>query len=53
MILKNIKKYGSAQAGSDIRDAVLTVPAHWGFKARLALINAASLADLNVLGLLN
>jgi hypoxia up-regulated 1 len=53
MILKNIKKYGSAQAESDIRDAVLIVPAHWGFKSRLALVNAASLADLNVLGLLN
>jgi hypoxia up-regulated 1 len=53
MILKNIKKFGSAQAGSDIRDAVLTVPAHWGFKARMALVNAASLADLNILGVLN
>jgi molecular chaperone DnaK (HSP70) len=53
MILKNIKKFGSAQAGSDIRDAVLTVPAHWGFKARMALVNAASIADLSVLGILN
>ena len=53
MILKNIKKYSSLQAGSDIKDAVLTVPAHWGFKAKFALINAASLADLNVLGLIN
>ena len=44
MILKNIKKYSSQQAGSDIRDSVLTVPAHWGFKAKFALINAASLA---------
>jgi len=53
MILKNIKKYSSAQAGSDIKDAVLTVPAHWGFKARLALVNAAAIADLNALGLIN
>jgi hypothetical protein len=29
MILKNIKKYGSGQAESDIKDAVFTVPAHW------------------------
>ena len=53
MILKNIKKYSSQQAGSDIRDSVLTVPAHWGFKAKFALINAASLAQLSVLGLIN
>ena len=53
MILKNIKKYGSAQAGSDLKDAVLTVPAHWGFKSRLTLVNAAAIADLNVLGLIN
>ena len=53
MILKNIKKYSSGQAGSDIKDAVLTVPAHWGFKSRIALVNAASIADLSVLGLIN
>jgi hypoxia up-regulated 1 len=53
MILKNIKKYSSAQAGSDIKDAVLTVPAHWGFKSRMSLVNAAAIADLNVLGLIN
>jgi len=53
MIMKNIKKYASAQAGSDIKDAVLTVPAHWGFKARMSLVNAAILADLNTLGLIN
>lgn len=53
MILKNIKKYSSEQAGSDIKDTVMTVPAHWGFKAKYALINAAFLADLSVLGLLN
>ena len=53
MILRNIKKYSSEQAGSDIKDAVLTVPAHWCFKAKYALINAAYLADLSILGLLN
>lgn len=53
MILKNVKKYSSGQAGSDIKDAVLTVPAHWGFKAKFALINAAYLADLSVLGIIN
>jgi len=53
MILKNIKKYSSAQAGSDIKDAVLTVPAHWGFRSRMSLVNSAAIADLNVLGLIN
>lgn len=53
MILKNIKKYSSAQANSDIKDAVFTVPAHWGFRSRLALVNAAAIADLNALGLIN
>jgi hypoxia up-regulated 1 len=53
MILKNIKKFSSAQAGSDIRDAVLSVPAHWGFKARLALVNAAYIAELSALGVVN
>jgi len=53
MIMKNIKKYSSDQAGSDIKDAVLTVPAHWGFKARMALVNSAYLADMSILGLIN
>jgi len=53
MIMKNIKKFSSIQANSDIKDAVLTVPAHWGFKSKMALVNAASLADLNILGLVN
>lgn len=43
MILKNVKKYASQQADSDIKDAVFTVPAHWGFKARMALVNAAAI----------
>ena len=51
--MKNIKKYGSAQAGSDIKDAVLTVPAHWGFKSRMALVNSAYIADLSPLGVVN
>lgn len=51
--MKNIKKYSSDQAGSDIKDAVLTVPAHWGFKARMALVNSAYLADMSILGLIN
>lgn len=53
MILNNIKSHASNQAGTDIRDVVLTVPAHWGFKAKMCLINAAHLAQFHVLGLIN
>ena len=51
---KERQKFQMMQKGfADIKDAVLTVPAHWGFKSKLALVNAASLADLNILGLVN
>ncbi len=53
MILKDIKKHGSHQAGSDIKDAVISIPANWGFKAKMSIVNAAYLADLSVLGLIN
>lgn len=53
MILKNIKVLASHQAGTDIRDVVLSVPSNWGFKAKTSLVNAANLADLSVLGLIN
>lgn len=53
MILKNIKIHASHQAGTDIKDVVLSIPANWGFKAKMSLVNAAYLADLSVLGLIN
>jgi hypoxia up-regulated 1 len=53
MILKNLKKLGNIQAGSDIKDAVLAIPANWGFKAKMSLVNAAYLADLSILGIIN
>lgn len=53
MILKNIKNHASHQAGTGIRDVVLTVPADWGFKAKMSLVNAAHLAQLSVLSLIN
>jgi molecular chaperone DnaK (HSP70) len=43
----------SQQAGTDIRDAVLSVPSNWGFHSKLSLVNAANLADFSVLGLIN
>jgi molecular chaperone DnaK (HSP70) len=53
MILKNIKQLASHQAGTDIRDVVISVPSNWGFHAKLCLVNAANLADFSVLGLIN
>lgn len=53
MILKNIKEHASKQAGTEIRDCVLTVPSDWGLGARTALINAAYIADLAVLSIMN
>lgn len=42
-----------AQAGGSVPDAVITVPAFYGQRQRQALIDAAGLAGLNVLGLIN
>jgi molecular chaperone DnaK (HSP70) len=53
MILKNIKLHASKQAGSDIKDAVLAIPPSWGWRSKMALINAAYIADLSILGLIN
>lgn len=53
MILKNIKSHASKQAGTEIRDCVITVPASWGVAARTTIINAAYVADLAVLSVLN
>ncbi len=44
MILRDLKKHASLQAGSDIKDCVIAIPANWGPKARMSLINAASIA---------
>jgi len=53
MILKNIKLHAGNQAGSNIKDCVLSIPPSWGWKSKIALINAAYIADLHVLGLIN
>lgn len=52
MILRNIKHLASHQAGTDIRDVVLSVPSNWGFHAKMSLVNAAYLAEFSVLGLI-
>lgn len=53
MILRNLRRHASNQAGSEIKDCVIAIPANWGPKAKMSLINAASLADMSVLGLVN
>ena len=44
MILRNLKSLATAQSGTDIKDCVITVPANWGPKARMSLVNAAAIA---------
>ncbi len=53
MILRNLKKLATLQAGVEIKDCVITVPSNWGFKAKICLVNAAYIADLSVIGLVN
>jgi molecular chaperone DnaK (HSP70) len=53
MILKNIKSHASKQAGTEVRDCVITVPCDWGVAARTAITNAAYIADLAVLSIIN
>ena len=52
MILKNIKTLASKQAGTEIKDTVLTVPGDWGLGARNAILNAAHIGGLSVLSIL-
>lgn len=53
MILKTIKQHASKQAGTGVRDCVLTVSSDWGVAARTALINAAYIAELAVLSVVS
>lgn len=52
MILKNIKSLASKQAGTEIKDVVITVPGNWGLGARNAIVNAATIGGLSVLSIL-
>lgn len=47
------KRITDAQAGEPVLDAVVVVPAWFGAAQRTALLDAAGLAGLNVLGLVN
>lgn len=51
--MQNAKRITEAQAGETVVDAVLTVPVWMGVAQRQAVLDAARLAGLNVLGLVN
>jgi len=54
MVLSHAKDITAAYgAGSEVRDCVLTVPSFYTQHERRALLDAAALADLNVLALIN
>ena len=52
-ILKKIMKYGAATTGEEIKDAVVTVPAYFGYREREATRKAAEAAGLNLRALID
>ena len=52
MILKNIKTLASKQAGTEIKDCVISIPGNWGLGARMAVVNAANIGGLSVLSVI-
>uniref|UniRef100_A0A7S2AJ41 Uncharacterized protein n=1 Tax=Octactis speculum TaxID=3111310 RepID=A0A7S2AJ41_9STRA len=53
MLLGHAKDFTKAFGGKEIRDCVLTVPSFYTFHERLALKNAAEIAKLKVLALID
>ena len=53
MSLQHIMKIAESDAESPVKDCVITVPPYWTHRERQALIDAAEIAGLNVLSLLN
>lgn len=53
IILNNIKESAEAYLNQTVTDAVITVPAIFNGSQRQAIIDAGSIAGLNVLGLIN
>ena len=53
LILGYLKSYAEAYLGGEVADAVITVPAHFGEPQRQATKDAAVIAGLNVLRVIN
>jgi molecular chaperone DnaK len=51
LVLKKLKYDAESFGGSDLESAVITVPAHFNDIQRKSVLNAALMADINVLGL--
>lgn len=52
LILKKMKTYAEEQ-GYEVRDVVITCPAHYGYAERNAIKQAGTIAGLNVLNIIN
>ena len=53
MVLQNLKKTAEEYLGSDVKDAVITVPAYFNDAQRNATKEAGEIAGLNVLRIIN
>ena len=53
MILKHVKMSAEKFGKIPIKDAVLSVPAHWNLKQREFILSAAEVADLYVLSMIS
>lgn len=52
-ILYYARGIAEEQAGSAVTDAVIVVPAYYGQRQRQAIVDAAELAGINIMGLIN
>jgi len=53
IVLGNLKQHAERATQSTVRDVVISVPGWWGERQRRAMLDAAAIAGLNVLRLLN
>ena len=53
MILKNLKKNAEDYLGQEVKDSIITVPANFNDSQRQSTINAAKIAGLNVIQIIN
>ena len=53
MILKNLKKNADDYIGQEVKDSIITVPANFNDSQRQSTINAAKIAGLNVVQIIN